>query len=113
MDARVAFDGYLEGPILFRPTYRYDVGTDNYDTSEKMRIPAWTGTSTLRTPRSFSQLGAHVWQLWGSLRLTGFRQDIIPRLSVGPEYLFKSRLARVGSSARSDNTSSGGAQTDL
>ena len=45
MDTGAAFSGYVEGPILFRPTYRYDVGTDNYDTSEKMRIPAWTGTS--------------------------------------------------------------------
>ena len=43
MDDRAAFVGYEEGPILFRPTYRYDLGTDDYDTSEKMRIPAWTG----------------------------------------------------------------------
>lgn len=43
MDERAAFMGYDEGPLLFRPTYKYDVGTDNYDTSEKMRIPAWTG----------------------------------------------------------------------
>ena len=43
MDSGVAFVGYEEGPLLFRPTYRYDVGTDIYDTSEKMRIPAWTG----------------------------------------------------------------------
>ncbi|KAJ3993489.1 SacI homology domain-containing protein, partial [Lentinula boryana] len=42
MDAGVAFSGYEEGPLLFRPTYRYDLGTDNYDSSEKMRIPAWT-----------------------------------------------------------------------
>jgi hypothetical protein len=42
MSSGTAFSGYVEGPILFRPTYRYDVGTDNYDTSEKMRIPAWT-----------------------------------------------------------------------
>ncbi|KAG2013815.1 phosphatidylinositol phosphate phosphatase [Coprinopsis cinerea AmutBmut pab1-1] len=42
MDTGQAFVGYEEGPILFRPTYRYDFGTDNYDTSEKMRIPAWT-----------------------------------------------------------------------
>ncbi|KAF9006532.1 DNase I-like protein [Cyathus striatus] len=42
MDSRVAFGEYEEGPLLFRPTYRYDVGTDVYDTSEKMRIPAWT-----------------------------------------------------------------------
>ena len=43
MDSGAAFPGYEEGPILFRPTYRYDVGTDEYDTSEKARIPAWTG----------------------------------------------------------------------
>jgi len=42
MDVKAAFEDYDEGPLLFRPTYRYDVGTDNYDTSEKMRIPAWT-----------------------------------------------------------------------
>ncbi|KAI8945021.1 Endonuclease/exonuclease/phosphatase [Xylaria longipes] len=33
-----AFD---EMPIQFPPTYKYDVGTDNYDTSEKKRSPAW------------------------------------------------------------------------
>ncbi|KAF8076611.1 inositol polyphosphate phosphatase [Lyophyllum atratum] len=42
MDEGAAFSGYAEGPLLFRPTYRYDFGTDIYDTSEKMRIPAWT-----------------------------------------------------------------------
>ena len=35
--------GYEEGPILFRPTYRYNLNSDEYDTGEKMRIPAWTG----------------------------------------------------------------------
>lgn len=44
MDERAVFEGYQEGPLLFRPTYKYDLGTDNYDTSEKMRVPAWTGT---------------------------------------------------------------------
>jgi synaptojanin len=51
MDAGAAFSGYSEGAILFRPTYRYDLGTDNYDTSEKMRTPAWTGMSlSIRFP---------------------------------------------------------------
>jgi hypothetical protein len=43
IDNGEAFVGYDEGPLLFPPTYKYDVGTDNYDSSEKMRIPAWTG----------------------------------------------------------------------
>ncbi|KAI0939420.1 hypothetical protein AcV5_000847 [Taiwanofungus camphoratus] len=42
IDEQVVFVGYQEGPILFRPTYKYDVGSDNYDTGEKIRIPAWT-----------------------------------------------------------------------
>ncbi|KAF1969631.1 DNase I-like protein [Bimuria novae-zelandiae CBS 107.79] len=32
---------FNEAPILFAPTYKYDVGTDTYDTSEKKRSPAW------------------------------------------------------------------------
>ncbi|KAL4214955.1 DNase I-like protein [Rhizopus microsporus] len=36
------FPGYKEGLITFLPTYKYDVGTDIYDTSEKQRIPGWT-----------------------------------------------------------------------
>ncbi|KAH8432548.1 Inositol-1,4,5-trisphosphate 5-phosphatase 1, variant 4 [Aspergillus melleus] len=36
-----AFQFYTEGPISFPPTYKYDIGRDDYDTSEKARIPAW------------------------------------------------------------------------
>jgi hypothetical protein len=32
---------FYEMPITFAPTYKYDIGTDNYDTSEKKRAPAW------------------------------------------------------------------------
>jgi len=32
---------FEEKPINFAPTYKYDVGTDTYDTSEKKRSPAW------------------------------------------------------------------------
>lgn len=43
MDDGEVFQGFQEGPLLFRPTYKYDLHSDNYDTGEKMRIPAWTG----------------------------------------------------------------------
>ncbi|KAI7874281.1 SacI homology domain-containing protein [Mucor mucedo] len=36
------FEGYKEGIITFLPTYKYDNGTDVYDSSEKQRIPGWT-----------------------------------------------------------------------
>ena len=32
---------FHELPLTFAPTYKYDVGTDTYDTSEKKRAPAW------------------------------------------------------------------------
>ncbi|KAI9172009.1 Inositol-1,4,5-trisphosphate 5-phosphatase 1 [Paramyrothecium foliicola] len=42
MVAGLAFPFYSEQRITFMPTYKFDLGTDEYDTSEKARIPAWT-----------------------------------------------------------------------
>ncbi|CAB3409984.1 unnamed protein product [Caenorhabditis bovis] len=36
------FVGFSEGTLNFAPTYKYDTFSDDYDTSEKCRAPAWT-----------------------------------------------------------------------
>uniref|UniRef100_A0A5K3EUS1 phosphoinositide 5-phosphatase n=1 Tax=Mesocestoides corti TaxID=53468 RepID=A0A5K3EUS1_MESCO len=41
-EAKAVFEGFLEGPVRFAPTYKYDLFCDDYDTSEKARCPAWT-----------------------------------------------------------------------
>jgi len=41
-EQRKVFVGYSEGDITFPPTYKYDPGTSDWDSSEKSRPPAWT-----------------------------------------------------------------------
>ncbi|XP_061595279.1 LOW QUALITY PROTEIN: synaptojanin-1-like [Cololabis saira] len=38
----LVFRGFIEGNLDFAPTYKYDLFSEDYDTSEKCRTPAWT-----------------------------------------------------------------------
>ncbi|XP_073527277.1 phosphatidylinositol 4,5-bisphosphate 5-phosphatase A isoform X2 [Phyllobates terribilis] len=47
--------GFMEGPLTFPPTYKYDVGTNIYDTSSKKRKPAWTDRILWKMKNTISQ----------------------------------------------------------
>lgn len=42
MGNSLVLDNFVEHSICFKPTYKLDINSDNYDSSSKKRIPAWT-----------------------------------------------------------------------
>lgn len=46
---RRAYVHFTEGPLAFPPTYKFDLGTDQYDTSKKERVPSWTDRVLFKT----------------------------------------------------------------
>ncbi|BGP44054.1 hypothetical protein JCM10449v2_008111 [Rhodotorula kratochvilovae] len=53
----LAFQGFEEAPITFPPTFKFDNGTQDYDTSEKQRVPSWTDRILYLAMRDDSVLG--------------------------------------------------------
>lgn len=57
----LVFQGFQESPINFAPTYKYDTGTNIYDTSDKMRVPSWTDRILFRgNPVNLFSIFSHV-----------------------------------------------------
>ncbi|KAK4287797.1 hypothetical protein Pmani_039144 [Petrolisthes manimaculis] len=46
-----AFSEFEEGEINFPPTFKYDPGTDHYDTSSKQRVPSYTDRILFKSSR--------------------------------------------------------------
>ncbi|XP_053380389.1 phosphatidylinositol polyphosphate 5-phosphatase type IV-like [Mercenaria mercenaria] len=53
------FQGFQEGRINFRPTYKYDIGQDTFDTSSKNRVPSYTDRVLFRAKKKNSIICTH------------------------------------------------------
>lgn len=56
-----AFNDYNEGNIMFAPTYKYDLFSEDYDTSEKCRAPAWTDRVLWRRRKMLQDESVYDW----------------------------------------------------
>lgn len=57
MVAGNCFNFYREGRVRFLPTYKYDIGRDDFDSSDKQRIPAWTDRVVWKVNHKSTQPG--------------------------------------------------------
>lgn len=48
--------GFEEGPLTFDPTYKYNKGSNEYDSSNKQRTPAWCDRILFRSDNNLSQV---------------------------------------------------------
>ncbi|SMQ53402.1 unnamed protein product [Zymoseptoria tritici ST99CH_3D1] len=61
---------FQESPINFAPTYKYNVRTDDYDTSEKRRSPAWCDRILYR---GIGKIKMEEYRRWDQLRVSDHR----------------------------------------
>lgn len=55
------FVDFYEGDITFPPTYKYDLFSEDYDTSEKCRAPAWTDRVLWRRRKILQDVNDYDW----------------------------------------------------
>lgn len=60
-EAGNVFNDYTEGDITFPPTYKYDLFSEDFDTSEKCRAPAWTDRVLWRRRKILQDESVYDW----------------------------------------------------
>ncbi|XP_062510457.1 type II inositol 1,4,5-trisphosphate 5-phosphatase-like [Corticium candelabrum] len=86
------FHGFMEGLIRFKPTYKFDPGTDNLDSSEKARPPAWCDRVLWKATSSLVNLKSY--RCHPSLKLSDHK-PVSALFDVGIKIINKSRQAVV------------------
>ncbi|KAL8820753.1 MAG: hypothetical protein Q9191_007453 [Dirinaria sp. TL-2023a] len=112
MIAGRTFPHYSEARITFMPTYKFNNGTDEYDTSEKARIPAWCDR-VLRKGSNLRQINYTTAPLrfsdhrpvYATFHCTISRVDEAVRKSLSHEIYAKRRSELGNSTANSRNDS--------
>lgn len=61
---------FNESPITFAPTYKYNVNSDDYDTSEKKRAPAWCDRILYR---GIGKVKMEEYRRWDQIRISDHR----------------------------------------
>jgi hypothetical protein len=64
---------FKEGPLYFDPTYKYNFNTNDYDTSSKLRVPAWSDRIFYEAKESFEQDLIQVLYTRAELKLSDHR----------------------------------------
>ncbi|PWN37041.1 DNase I-like protein [Meira miltonrushii] len=70
LSSRASFQDFKEQEIDFAPTYKFDRGTDTYDTSEKQRCPAWTDRILWKEKDSQSRVHPIAYESAHNIRLS-------------------------------------------
>ncbi|XP_055345487.1 inositol polyphosphate 5-phosphatase OCRL-like [Paramacrobiotus metropolitanus] len=93
MEQKRVFQGFREGAIHFRPTYKYDVGSDQWDSSEKSRIPSWCDR-VLWQARDDACVQQRVYDSRPQLRISDHK-PVVALFEVGVRVVERAREKRV------------------